>query len=418
MNLSDCDHPSVACLNPYETIRKYQCQSCGEVMMCECEKDVAYRFFPSNLSTSRELKTQNRFHVTLGFQEGVCNSCRGLPEEAYPKAQMYRLKSKIHRYYWREIYFETTKRFADWAESQGYQEYCIAERDHHEVYTSINQTVVKEIKELHRINPKYIYEGESANEVITKNEVDVISLDGVYLKPSPGRAAILDRGEICSVEEFAKRHFERLGYKVLFTESVPFHVLFGVFMWLLIQDSTDSKVDMVGVGDREAFDNGTKGDIIWTLLPEDFGTSGYAQRRAKSIEEHFSMLPGSKEELFWLFEYWVDHSANLRQYLWAHRPQDLAKAKEIISILPADATRQILRYLVEDYWGRYLGWPDMLVYNSCEFFFVEIKSSKDKLSEVQKNWIRGNKNYLHLPFKLVKIHKKGVIETAPLTLMV
>lgn len=39
-------------------------------------------------------------------------------------------------------------------------------------------------------------------------------------------------------------------------------------------------------------------------------------------------------------------------------------------------------------------------------FFAEVKFSKDKLSEDQKQWIKRNYEYLFLPFKLIKIHKK------------
>ena len=52
-----------------------------------------------------------------------------------------------------------------------------------------------------------------------------------------------------------------------------------------------------------------------------------------------------------------------------------------------EAVLRILRYLVGNYWGRYLGWPDLLVYKKDDFFFAEIKASKDKLSAEQKRWI-------------------------------
>ena len=41
-------------------------------------------------------------------------------------------------------------------------------------------------------------------------------------------------------------------------------------------------------------------------------------------------------------------------------------------------------------------------------FFSEVKASRDELSEDQKTWIRGNHAGLHLPFKLVKIHRMAV----------
>lgn len=408
-SLDRCIHSSTSCINPYEIIRKYRCHSCRESMMCACEEEFARRFLPHDLSFGTELDTQRRVLVTQGFQKGICNTCRGLPEAAHPKAPRHGSTSKIRRYYWREIFFETTRRFAEWAENRGYKDWLVAQNTCRDVYDSFEQKVIEEIKKLHRYSPKYVYQEQSQDEILTKYQVEVVRLGGLYTKDTGSGATIFDRGELCSPEEFAMRHFERLGYSVLFTESVPFHALFGVFMWLLIQDASDPKVRMSGIGNREAFEQGDKAELIWTLLPEDFGTPGYAIRRENAIGDHFVMLAGQKGELLWIFDYWVEHSANLRQYLWAHRPQDITKARKIVSILPADTVLRILRYLVGDYWRRYVGWPDILVYNQREFFFAEVKSSKDKLSEDQKNWIRGNSVELHLPFKLVKIHKQGVV---------
>jgi hypothetical protein len=86
---------------------------------------------------------------------------------------------------------------------------------------------------------------------------------------------------------------------------------------------------MTVFGDRNTFETKEKGKEISTLLPTDFGTSGYALRRADAIERHFAMLPKSKDELLWTFDYWIEPSANLREYLWAHRLEDITKAREI-----------------------------------------------------------------------------------------
>lgn len=408
--MKDCTHPNVICINPYELIRKYRCNSCGEVMMCACEEKFARRFLSHQLNCGNELNTNRRISVTIGFQKGICNTCRGLPEEAHPMAPIYGRTTKIVRYYWREIAFETIRRFGEWTESQEYSDWLTARVKHQEKYNSIKREVIGEIKELHRRSPKYVYQEESQNEVLTNYPVEVIRLDGTYVKKAESGVVILDGDKLCSPEEFAAHHFERMGYKVVFAESVPFHALFGIFMWLLIQDQSDPKVRMVGFGDRATFEQGIADKQIWTFLPEDFGTINYAIRRATAIDEHFAFLPEHKEELLQVFDYWVEPSVGLRQYLWAHRPQNVTKAREIVSILPVNVTRRILRYLVADYWKRYCGWPDLIVHNHDEFFFAEVKSSKDKLSEDQKNWIRGNDAELHLPVKLVKIHRQSVVE--------
>lgn len=344
--------------------------------------------------------------MRIGFQKDVCNTCRGLPEKAHPKAEIYGRSSKIHRYYWREIFFETTQRFADWAENQGY-DYNTARTEHNSTYDVIEKAVIKEIKAIHEHSPKYTYQEESPSEVIRKNNVKVIELVGTYVRQAERKVGILDAGKVFSAEEFAANYYQEQGYEVLFTESIPFHALFGIFTWLLIQHPNDPEVQLVMFGDRTAFEKGSESKEVWTHLPKDFGTSGYALRRASAIEEHFNMLPKEREELLWTFDYWVEPSYGLRQYLWAHRSNDVDKARKIVSTLPPDVIHHILRYLVADYWRRYVGWPDLLVYKSSEFLFVEVKSSNDKLSEDQKNWIRGNASDLLLPFELVKIHKKN-----------
>jgi hypothetical protein len=195
---------------------------------------------------------------------------------------------------------------------------------------------------------------------------------------------------------------------VLSTESRPFHVLFGIYLWLLIQDIADPQVQTVGFGPKT--DHPTlslaKGEVLWTGKPTDFGTTGYAERRAAAIDEHFdSLLPADRDELLWLVDYWIDGSALLRDYLWAHDPSEVEKARTIVEVLPPEVVLLILRYLVGCYWGRYLGWPDLLVHRDGEFFFAEVKASKDKLSADQKRWIADNATDLRLPFKLVKIHR-------------
>ena len=404
--LGTCSHSNVFCINPYELIRKYRCDSCGEIMMCACEQEFAHQFLPHQLSFGYELDTRRKIQVTLGFQKGICNTCRGIPEKAHHKAPLYGRTSKIVRYYWREIHFETIRRFAEWAKSQGYADWLKARFENNEKYSCIEKDVVSAILVLHERTPKYAYHDESPDEIMTKYQVETVKFNGVHVKKPERGVSIREDGRLFSPEEFVTYKFEQSGYKSIFAESVPFHALFGIFMWLLIQDHSDLNVRMVSFGDRSASEQKLRGKQIRTFLPEDFGTSGYGIRRAKAIDEHFVSLLNfrTKDDLLWAFDYWVEPSEDLRQYLWAHREEDVAKAKEIALLLPIDVTLRILRYLVGNYWKRYLGWPDLIVHNNNEFFFAEVKSSKDKLSEEQKNWIRMNSTELHLPFKLVKIH--------------
>jgi VRR-NUC domain len=329
-----------------------------------------------------------------------------LPEESHPTSEIHGRTSKIERYYWREIYFETTKQFADWADNHNYTDYQLARKENPDARKAIEKHVLEVIKELHKHSPKYVYREKSSDDIFKENRIEVVKLDGIYIPHSTRGVRILQMGKEYSAEEFASLYYMRQGYETIFMESTPLHTIFAIFLWLLIQDPTDPLVKIIGFGDRTAYDSGRKGEIIWTHLPQDFGTSGYAIRRADAIAKHFAMLPHERSEFLWVFDYWIEPSFGLRQYLWAHSPEDIDKARKLVTILPTDVIQQVLRYLVTDYWRRYLGWPDLLVYKPNDYFFIEVKSSKDKLRENQKQWIEGNTAELHLPFKLVKIHKK------------
>lgn len=378
--------------------------------MCACDEEFARRYLKHQIRTGRDLQTQEEVKVTLGFERNICNTCRGVPEESHPKSPMAGRTSKIARYYWREIAFATIQRFSQWAEQQDIPDATVALAKHNDVYRSFEKEAIKEIKELHQRSPKYAYQETPQSEILSKYNVEVVRLEGVYVKNFDRAVSILDGYTAFSAEKFVTNYFGRLGYKALLTESRPFHVIFGVFMWMLIEDPDDPMVRIAGFGSRDAA-NGSARERVWTFLPSDFGVRGYSHRRASAIERHISELPDNKEDFLWLFDYWLKPSESLRQYLWAHDVNDIATARNIITVLPANAIIRILRYLVTEYWQRFCGWPDALFFDEHEFFLAEIKSSRDSLSEDQKNWIHGNAIELHLPFKLVKIHKKGVVNS-------
>ena len=242
--------------------------------------------------------------------------------------------------------------------------------------------------------------------MIDKCQVEIVDLKATYVRSAESRsAAILDGTELCGVEEFAARHFRHSGFDAIVLENTPFHVLFGVYMWMLIQDPCDPRVRMVAFEDRHAFGQRLPSKLIWTGQPQDFGTADYGRRRAKAITKHLSAISEDRVELHRLFDDWLAPSVGLRQYLWAHRQESIDTARKVIEIIPPPMLKNLLRYLVQNYRGRCTGWPDLLLYRGNRWFLAEVKSWGDKLSENQKRWIQDNRRYLHLPFKLVKVHK-------------
>lgn len=404
-----CSHEFVRCLNEHELIRKYRCGTCSAVMLCACDREIGERFFPHQLRLGCVLETQERVPVTLGFVDGVCRACRGLPLEAHPAASIHGRTTKIQRYYWREIIFETFMRIAERAAAAGLDPKASFAPEARALREEVEREVLADIKQLHATSPKYDFTETSQAEVLAKYKVQEARLDATFAPKAEGKSAgIRDGDEFVTAEEFAARHYRREGWSVMPCESRPLHVLFGVFLWTMIQDHADPLGQMSGFGAKMDYPSLSlaKGELLWMLKPTDFGTAGYAERRAEAISEHFaSLLPPDRQELLWLFDYWLDGSTSLRDYLWAHDAADVEKARRIVEILPPEVLLRILRYLVGNYWGRYLGWPDLFLYRNNGFLFAEVKASKDKLSAEQKRWIADNATELRLPFRLVKIHR-------------
>lgn len=380
-------------------------------MMCKCDEEFGTRFLPHQLRQGTELHTQRRVAVTAGFQQKTCATCRGLPEPAAPKAAMRGATSNFRRYYWREIFMETTRRFAHWADENGVASDVVAQHLRRDEYQRIEKEVVADLKRQHEISPKYHYENVSSADVIKQHSVEMVELHATFRKTISGRALPLDgQGNPVTPESFVITHFEELGYRGVEMESRPVHALFAVMMRLVVEDPADKLGRMAQFGSRTAFEEGRRGPTIWVNLPEDFGSPGYGERRADAITKHINSIPDDRREWLWTFDYLAMDSWRLREYLWAHKQEDLERAKLLIKLLPLDALRRILLYLSESYWARYLGWPDLLEYTAAgDYFFCEVKASSDQLSDEQKSWIAANATRLQLPFKLAKIHRDRVL---------
>jgi len=396
-----CNHKKLTCLNQYDLIRKYICESCNEVMMCSCDEEHGTRFLPHQLKEGSWLNSRERVSVTGGFKNIICPECRGEKPVAAPKASMRGATSKLSRYYWREIYFETTKRFYNAHPEFNPSEKC--EFSFPDERRKIEKQVISEIKLFHENHPKYVYDEKSQKEIMDKTNTEVILVNAEHVKTESNKVGIVDGLEIYTVEEFASNYFVNQGYEVIEVESVPFHVLFGVFMYIVIEDPSDAKGGIVQFGSRIDFDSGKVIEgIITTILPEDFGTSGYYERQKDLIKWHLNEI----QDLDWLFDYWLDYSYNFRQYLWAFRENDIKKAKQIMNIIGLVNLRKVLEYMSMNYWRNFCGWPDLIVFKDNEFFFVEVKSTNDKLSEDQKNWLVGNYNHMGFKAMIFKVGRK------------
>jgi hypothetical protein len=359
----NCRHEYVDIINPYEFVRKFRCQQCREVMMCSCSEAFGRIFVPYQLDETREIRTAKPVKVTLGFVNNVCNLCRGLPEDPAPRADGPRSGSKVRRYYSRELYMESMLRFAEWclkeARVSSIEQIKDCQRQHADILSNLEKQVLAEIKTLHQESPKYMFAEDRADKLLAELAVEVINLAGTYIKGAGRHKPLFFDGHRGNPEDLAAAYFTAQGYSVLHIESRPFHALFGSMMWIWVQDYADPENRVVGFG-REY--RGEDLGLVLCVLPPDFGLPGHAERRGTSLEEHLQNLPDELSEMLWLFDYWHDYAREFCLYLYGYEPDIVSSARKVIQVLGTQTVRRILRYLASAYWERYLGWPDLLVF--------------------------------------------------------
>src|SRR5258708_6343424 len=120
MSLAKCNHARSRCLNHYDTFRKYLCEGCGGVYMCECERQLALAFLHHQIQFASEYGTR-KIYAVAGFVSGMCAECKGETEKAHPMSATSGRKRKVERYYWREIFKTYCTYILDWLDQNSEQ---------------------------------------------------------------------------------------------------------------------------------------------------------------------------------------------------------------------------------------------------------------------------------------------------------
>jgi hypothetical protein len=418
-------------LSPWEIIRKYSCQTCSAILTCACDAQLAIRVLPHQALQGVDDYSGARVPVTSPLVPNICDECRGCSLKAYPRSAIRGAMTKLRRYYWREISVGAHLRFIEWCDEEG-----IATQDeignslvlnlegqYRDQFEKFEREAIEKAAQVHKTRPKYVYDEPSDAEIIRECEVRILAYKATYLSPTRDQVLVLPLGgtdpdTAKPVEEFVAEHLRAEGREVMFCESLPFQALFGCLMWMWVQDHADPLKRPAGFGGRPG-EGGGEDQLIWTVLPSDFGRRSHADRRQVELGQHLDFIGETTEDLLWVFDYWREYSRPLRQYLWAYKPEDEKRARMIIRVLGARRVKLVLRWLAESYWSRYLGWPDLLTWRETssgpdDVLFVEVKSSGDHLSGDQRTWIQGNKTHLGFEFALAKVHRTAKLPVDPL----
>ncbi|MHA1305139.1 MAG: CFI-box-CTERM domain-containing protein [Candidatus Heimdallarchaeaceae archaeon] len=207
-----------------------------------------------------------------------------------------------------------------------------------------------------------------------------------------GKVKYIINGNMYSAEEAAINHYRRLGYNALWTENTYWWTLMYLFFWDVIFAKIKGSVRVLIDGVQteleprdERFDQIFKQTIQMNGIPSDFFTSEFYARRKSIIENRIRELQHSNLEQKLREFYKQNYGRNCRLI----EDWDRYKIDELlISVQKVDREKliKIFERLISNFNDNRAGLPDLIVYNDDDFFFSEVKTEKDKISEKQREW--------------------------------
>ena len=199
------------------------------------------------------------------------------------------------------------------------------------------------------------------------------SLNGTVINEGrKGNSRFDLNGQSVSVEQFCKHHYETLGYNVIngenrlwwFTSDIFFHDL--IMLKIIHGEDINLYLNQVNQRINEYYSSNAL----------DYAKKYYEINKPAHDDDFINTL-GFQRWFDILNAMGFDKCLQLIKELSSHDPQKLPTS----------------------------GFPDLIVWNEKTFFFVEVKSTNDKLSERQKWWHLYISEELNIPITIFMVNK-------------
>lgn len=386
-----CTHTSVNCLNQYEYFRKYRCENCGGILVCECELFLAETFLPHQMPYGHEFGTGKRIPVT-GIGR-VCTDCIGGAELSHPRAEGHGHGGKVDRFYWREI-FKTYCEFVllHYRGQFPFDDILSFENAEPHLAHVLKQQSRRVWQGTHKREPKYNTKERTQAELLANVSVPLKEVWGEYRQIERG-GQLLGRwvapsGELVSAERLAQDWFQAQGAIVLACERRLISVWIATFLGNSIQDAGDplSRVAMRhstlgwSMRNRET-------PLIKFRMSSDFGSEHYYKRRAGVLNKCIDELRGAAN-IVALYDKLLPGTELIRDYLWVADNSAVELGRWALRVMPQRTVADAISWAIQHFWDRQPGWPDFLVVDDKGFKFSEVKSPLDRLSQAQMKWFQ------------------------------
>lgn len=403
-----CRHERVRCLNQYDPFRKYLCETCGSVYLCECEREIVTALYPHKTNDAPVAGTGDRLPVN-GFARQLCAECRGEKEEPSPKAAIWGLKDKVSRFYWREIMKTYAEHVLRWTRQRGVEVSDVFDFQARfpDESARFEREAKQEWKTRHKTLPKWkttepnksdILGDLSIPETVVHARYEQIERDGQRVGKWHGES-----GALVGAENIACEFYVRGGFTAIVCERRLITCWAATFLCIPIQGREDPRVRLYF---RETTRNWSRdrvgGETVTIPLPDDFGTKEYYERRKLALDDWVQGL-GSTQNIVPVFDALLEQSASLRDYLWVTDDAVVQDARRALMALPPSVVSRCLDWVIRDFWNRQPGWPDLFVFSETGFRFVEVKSPLDELSQEQMRWFAWALRDGKLPCEVCKV---------------
>lgn len=172
-----------------------------------------------------------------------------------------------------------------------------------------------------------------------------------------------------SVESATLAHYRDLGWNGVHGENWIWTATFGLLLWDLIYDP--------GLGTFHS---------PFQTAPSDLYDRDFYHRRQTMIEERLAQVQDSGAAQI-LAQATFHAKRGLTNPFVPWQDDVLPCVQILIDRLPAVGLARVLRRLAQDIRNHVRGLPDLFLWRSADYCFVEVKSETDQLSPAQYEWL-------------------------------
>lgn len=390
-----CIHDEFRCMGYYTPIRSYMCTKCGEVFICECDKEITETLLPTQLRSAREFGTGVEYMIQ-GFLPYLCESCKGIPEPPRPM----RYGNKIDRYYWREIDKTYYQSLLEWLKVNNlpFQPKWEIEKKYPKISKKLKNEARDIWKEIHKKNPKYDVSEPSQAYYIKNFPAPIMEISLKSMKRKQDKKNItqwkINKTIFDTIESAVARYFENIGYKVWFCEMKLIASLVGVFG--ILAKNYDPGIRLAYNHLTTHWEERTrskKDELLNNYIKH--GTREYYLRQELEVNNLLTVLSNSNN-LSSLFESLLLKENNkqmgntrvisLRDQLGGEGDYSIELTRNALQNIPKDTILTMVEWAIKDFYARRGGWPDLLCIKPNEYKFIEVKSTRDKIRPEQFEW--------------------------------